>query len=163
VIEGDDLEEEEVKPAVFAIRTTIGQEKSAADMVATRAKNFNLPIKAVLAPPGIRGYIFVEAIGKTTAERVRVGIKHAKGVVKGEVPFEEIEYFLIPKPVVVGMEIGDIVELTSGPFRGERARIIRIDEAKEEITVELFEATVPIPVTVRGDYVKVIQKKEKKG
>jgi transcriptional antiterminator NusG len=79
-------------------------------------------------------------------------------LVSGEVPFDEIEHFLVPKPAVAGMEVGDIVELISGPFRGERARIIRIDEAKEEITVELFEATVPIPVTVRGDYVKVIEK-----
>jgi len=64
---------------------------------------------------------------------------------------------------VTGMEAGDIVELIAGPFRGEKARIMRIDQSKEEITVELFEATVPIPVTVRGDHVKVIEKKEKKG
>jgi len=153
--------EEVQKPTVFAVRSTIGQEKNTADMIVTRAKNFNLPIKAVLAPPGIRGYVFVEAIGKSTVEQARVGIKHARGVVSGEIPMSEIERFLVPKPVVVGMEIGDIIELTSGPFRGERARIIRIDEPKEEITVELFEATVPIPVTVRGDFVKVIQKKEK--
>jgi transcriptional antiterminator NusG len=69
---------------------------------------------------------------------------------------------LIPKPVVAGMETGNIVELTSGPFKGEKARIMRIDETKEEITVELLEATVPIPVTVRGDHVKVIQKEEEK-
>lgn len=153
--------EEVQKPTVFAVRSTIGQEKNTADMIVTRAKNFNLPIKSVLAPPGIRGYVFVEAIGKSTVEQARVGIKHARGVVSGEIPMSEVEHFLVPKPVVVGMEIGDIIELTSGPFRGERARIIRIDEAKEEITVELFEATVPIPVTVRGDFVKVIQKKEK--
>jgi len=153
--------EEVQKPTVFAVRSTIGQEKNTTDMIATRAKNFNLPIKVVLAPPGIRGYIFVEAIGKSTVEQARVGIKHARGVVSGEIPMGEGEHFLVPKPVVVGMEIGDIIELTSGPFRGERARIIRIDEPKEEITVELFEATVPIPVTVRGDFVKVIQKKEK--
>jgi len=146
------------KPAVFAIRTTIGQEKAAADMIATRARNFNLPVKAVLAPEGIRGYVFVEALEETAVEQARAGIKHAKGVVEGEIPFNEIEHFLIPKPVVVGMEAGDIVELISGPFRGERARIIRVDELKEEITVELFEATVPIPVTVRGDFVKVIEK-----
>jgi len=153
--------EEAQKPAIFAIRTTIGQEKNTADMIVTRAKNFNLPIKTVLAPPGIRGYIFVEAVGKTTVERARVGIKHGKGMVAGEVPITQIEQFLEPKAAVVGMEIGDIVELVSGPFRGERARIIRVDEGKEEITVELFEATVPIPVTVRGDSVKILQKKEK--
>lgn len=153
--------EEIQKPAVFAVRSTIGQEKNTSDMIVTRAKNFNLPIKAVLSPPGIRGYVFVEATGKSAVDQVRVGIKHAKGVIQGEIPMGEIERFLKPKPAVVGMEIGDIVEHTSGPFRGERARIIRIDEGREEITVELFEATVPIPVTVRGDFVKVIQKKEK--
>jgi transcriptional antiterminator NusG len=154
-------EKEAIKPAIYAVRATIGQEKSAAAMISTRAKNFNLPIKAVLAPPGIRGYVFVEALGQTAVEQARGRIKHVKGVVEGEVSFKEIEHFLIPKPVVVGMEIGDVVELVAGPFRGERARIMRIDGSKEEITVELFEATVPIPVTVRGDHVKVIQKKEK--
>jgi transcriptional antiterminator NusG len=154
-------EKEAIKPAIYAVRATIGQEKSAAAMISTRAKNFSLPIKAVLAPPGIRGYVFVEALGQTAVEQARGRIKHVKGVVEGEVSFKEIEHFLIPKPVVLGMEIGDVVELISGPFRGERARIMRIDGSKEEITVELFEATVPIPVTVRGDHVKVIQKKEK--
>jgi transcriptional antiterminator NusG len=151
------------RPAIFAIRTTIGQEKSTADMIATRARNFHLPIKTVLAPPGIRGYVFVEAMGKFTVDRARMGIKHAKGMVAGEVPIDQIAQFLVPKPSISGIEVGDIVELISGPFRGERARITRLDEAKEELTVELFEATVPIPVTVRGDSVKVIQKKEKEG
>ncbi len=155
--------EEVQKPAIFAIRTTIGQEKNTTDMIATRAKSYTLPIKTVLAPTGIRGYIFIEALGKTTVERARVGIKQGKGMVAGEVPLDQIEQFLEPKAAVVGMEIGDMVELVSGPFRGERARIIRVDEGKEEITVELFEATVPIPVTVRGDSVKILQKKEKEG
>lgn len=152
--------EEVQKPEIFAIRTTIGQEKNTADMIVTRADTFQLPIKTVLAPPGIRGYVFVEAIGKSSVERARVGIKHAKGIVGGQIPIEQIEQFLVPKPSITGMEIGDIVEMVSGPFRGERARIIKLEEGKEELTVELFEATVPIPVTVRGDAVKVIQKKE---
>ena len=154
--------EEALKPAIFAVRSTIGQEKNTADIIVTRTKNFNLPIKAVFAPPGIRGYVFIEAIGKTTVEKARAGIKHAKGVVSGEVPISEVEHFLEPKPTVTGMRVGDIVELISGPFRGERARIVRVDDSKEEVTVELFEATVPIPVTVRGDFVKVIQKEEAK-
>ena len=32
------------------------------------------------------------------------------------------------------------------------------DQAKEEVTVELFEAMVPIPITVRGDHVRVLEK-----
>ncbi|RLG56632.1 MAG: transcription elongation factor Spt5 [Hadesarchaea archaeon] len=154
------MEEEVQKPEIFAIRTTIGQEKNTADMIASRAETFHLPIKSVLAPPGIRGYVFVEAVGKSSVEQARMGIKHAKGMVGGRIPIEEIEQFLVPKPSITGMEVGDVVEMVSGPFRGERARIIKLDEGKEELTVELFEATVPIPVTVRGDAVKVIQKKE---
>jgi transcriptional antiterminator NusG len=154
-------EVEEIRPQIFAIRTTVGQEKSVADMISARATNFNLRVVSVLAPADIHGYVFVEVLGgKSVVERVRSGIKHAKGLVGEEVPFEQIEKFLTPRPTVTGMGIDDIVELISGPFRGERAKIIRIDEAKEEITVELFEATVPIPITVRGDAVKIIQKKE---
>lgn len=52
------------------------------------------------------------------------------------------------------------MELVSGPFKGEKARVVRVDVKKEEITVELFEATVPIPVTVQGDSIKVLQKEE---
>jgi transcriptional antiterminator NusG len=36
----------------------------------------------------------------------------------------------------------------------------KVDEAHEEITIELFEAMVPIPVTVRGDSVRVLSKEE---
>ena len=46
-------------------------------------------------------------------------------------------------------------------FKGEKARVQNIDEAKEEITVELFEAMISIPITVRGDHVRVIEKELK--
>jgi transcriptional antiterminator NusG len=78
--------------------------------------------------------------------------------VEGETSFNEIEHFLTPKPLVSGIMEGDVVELVAGPFKGEKARVQKIDESKEEITVELFEATVPIPVTVRGDHVRVLEK-----
>jgi len=72
--------------------------------------------------------------------------------------FNEIDHYLAPKPLVSGITEGDVVELVAGPFKGEKARVQNIDEAKEEITVELFEAMVPIPVTVRGDHVRVLEK-----
>ena len=61
---------------------------------------------------------------------------------------------------VVGIVEGDLVELVNGPFKGEKARVQQIDQAKEEITVELIEAMVPIPVTVKGDSVRVIEKEK---
>jgi len=36
--------------------------------------------------------------------------------------------------------------------------VVRIDEAKDEITVELVEVAVPIPITVKNKMVKLHQK-----
>jgi transcriptional antiterminator NusG len=54
----------------------------------------------------------------------------------------------------------DIVELISGPFKREKAKVTRINKQKEEIVVELLEAAVPIPITVKMDAVKVIRREE---
>ena len=51
-----------------------------------------------------------------------------------------------------------IVELISGPFKGEKAKVVRIDESREDVVLELIEAAVPIPVTVKGDQIRLIQK-----
>ena len=67
---------------------------------------------------------------------------------------------VLPEKVVIGIAEGDIVELVNGPFKGEKARVQKIEEVKEEITVELIEAMVPIPVTVKGDSVRVIEKEK---
>jgi transcriptional antiterminator NusG len=102
----------------------------------------------------------VEALNKSEIEKSLKGVSHARGIVEGVVPAVEIEKFFEPKAMVTKVESGDIVELTSGPFKGEKARVIRVDLKKEEITVEFFEATVPIPVTVKGDSIKVVRKEE---
>ena len=52
----------------------------------------------------------------------------------------------------------DIVEIISGPFKGENAKVSRIDRIKEDVVVELVEAAVPIPITVKIDAVKVIRR-----
>jgi len=52
----------------------------------------------------------------------------------------------------------DVVEIISGPFKREQAKVTRIDKTKEEVVVELLEAAVPIPITVKMDSVKVIRR-----
>ncbi len=145
---------------IFAIRTTIGQERSVADMIAHRAQKEKFALYAVLVPHDIRGYIMVEATNKSEIEKSMKGVAHARGVVEGDVAIAEIEKFFEPMPMVTKVDVGDIVELVSGPFKGERARVMRVDVKKEEITVEILEATVPIPVTVKADSAKVVRKEE---
>ncbi|HVL49027.1 MAG TPA: transcription elongation factor Spt5 [Candidatus Thermoplasmatota archaeon] len=147
------------KGGIYALKTTINQEKTVAQMLTGKAMRNKTGILAILSPAELRGYVLVEAEDREALEKFVKGIPHARGLVGGETQLSEVEHFLTPKPSVAGIAEGDIVELIAGPFKGEKARVQRIDESKEEITVELFEAMVPIPVTVRGDNVRVLQKK----
>ena len=58
----------------------------------------------------------------------------------------------------INMQKNDICEIISGPFKREKAKISRIDKQKEEVIVELLEAAVPIPITLKIDSVKVIRR-----
>jgi transcriptional antiterminator NusG len=146
------------RQSMLAVKTSIGHEKAVADSIASRAKPKPSGVFAILSPATIRGYVFVEAMNTDSLRDLVKGVRRTRGIVKGETSFAEIEHFLTPKPIVSGIVEGDIVELIAGPFKGEKARVQQIDENKEEITVELFEAMVPIPVTIRGDHVRVLEK-----
>jgi len=146
-----------VRQSIMAIKTSIGHEKAVADTLYGRTKRKDTGIYSILAPEKLRGYVLVETINPDGLGKLVKGIKRARGVIEGDIPFTEIDHFLTPKPLVAGIVVGDIVELIAGPFKGEKARVQQIDESKEEITVELFEAVVPIPITIRGDHVRVLE------
>jgi len=143
---------------VFAVKTTASQEQTVADMIANREE---AEIHAVIAPESLVSYVMVEADGQAVIERVIEEIPHARSIVPGQSGISEVEHFLSPKPDVEGIAEGDIVELIAGPFKGEKAQVQRIDEGKDQVTVELYEATVPIPVTVRGDQIRVLDSEER--
>jgi transcriptional antiterminator NusG len=129
-----------------------------ASMIANREED---KIHAVLAPESLTSYVMVEAEDTGVIDRVLEDIPHARSMVPGESGISEVEHFLSPKPDVEGIAEGDIVELIAGPFKGEKAQVQRIDEGKDQVTVELYEATVPIPVTVRGDQIRVLDSDER--
>ncbi|PSQ21501.1 transcription elongation factor Spt5 [Halobacteriales archaeon QS_8_65_32] len=143
---------------MYAVKTTASQERTVADMIINREEE---EIHAALAPDSLTSYVMVEAEGHAALERVLGEIPHARNLVPGESSITEVEHFLSPKPDVEGIAEGDIVELIAGPFKGEKARVQRIDEGKDQVTVELYEATVPIPVTVRGDQIRVLDSDER--
>jgi transcriptional antiterminator NusG len=148
---------------IYSVKTTARQERTVADMLAEK----EMPeIQAVIAPDQLTSYVMVEASDGSVFARILDEIPHARGVIEGpggpaESPFSEVEHFLSPTPDVEGIAEGDIVELIAGPFKGEKARVQRIDEGKDQVTVELYEATVPIPVTVRGDQIRVLDSDER--
>jgi transcriptional antiterminator NusG len=146
---------------IFAIKTTSKQERTVADNIlkAIDTKATDVKVTAIIVPNELQGYVLVETPEKLNRiEQLVELIAHARTVIKGETNLAEVGHFLIPKPVVAGIEEGTIVELIAGPFKGEKAVVKRVDSAKEEITVELYESIVPIPITVRGDNVRVVEK-----
>ena len=148
----------EARQSVLVLKTQIDQEKSVADSLASKSKIGDEDIYAILSPTNLRGYIIVEGMNTDhMREKVR-DIRKARRFVDGETSLAEIDHYLTPLSTVVGIREGDLVELVAGPFKGEKARVQQIDQGKEEITVELVEAMVPIPVTIRGDHVRVIEK-----
>jgi len=145
---------------IYAIKTTAKQERAVADSIKKAVETqTDIKVVAIIAPGDLRGYVLVETPeSHARIEQLVEMIPHARAVVKGETKLEEVAHFLVPKPVVSGIEEGTIVELIAGPFKGEKAVVKRVDIGKEEITVELYESVVPIPITVRGDHVRVVEK-----
>lgn len=147
---------------IFVVSTTVGQEKNVAKIIVGRVEVNSIPIKALLIPENLKGYIFIEADGPHMVERAIANIKHIKSRIPGALPFSEIEKYILVKSAIEEFDINDIVEVVSGPFKGMRARITDIDKAKEEVTIELLEAAFTLPVTVRADYVKIVSKGKEK-
>jgi transcriptional antiterminator NusG len=146
------------RQAVLAIKTSRGYEREVADTLLARAEEKRDVLFALLVPAALRGYVFAEGMSFEGVREMLKGIRKARGLVAGETTLKEVEPLLVPKITVEGFVEGAIVELIAGPFKGEKARVRKIDQAKEEITVELIEAVVPIPVTVRGDHVRMLER-----
>ncbi len=154
-------EENKISTAVFAVRTTAGQEKNVANLIEAKVKINDLQVKAVLVPEMLKGYIFIEADGPHSVEKSIAGVKHVRSRVPGVVTFPEVERYIIIKPVIEELDADDLVEVIGGPFKGMRAKITRVDKAKEDVTLELLEATFTLPITVHADYVKLVEKSKK--
>ncbi|MBI5681465.1 MAG: transcription elongation factor Spt5 [Methanobacterium sp.] len=143
---------------IYALRTLVGQEKNVARLLARNVRSSDIEVNSILVPDNLRGYILVETSSKIDMQDPAFKVPNLRGSVEGEITFEEIKSFLNPEPIIASVKKGSIVELVSGPFKGERAKVVRIDESKEEVVLELIEAAIPIPVTVKGDQIRLIQK-----
>jgi transcriptional antiterminator NusG len=149
---------EERTTMVFAVRTTVGQERNVSNLITGRVEANKIPIRAILVPEVLKGYIFIEADGPHIVEEAIMGIKHVRSRVPGLVSFSEVEKYIVVRPVIEELDVNDLVEVIGGPFKGMKAKITDIDRTKEEVTIELLEATFTLPITVHADYVKVTQK-----
>jgi transcriptional antiterminator NusG len=152
------MEQQAQPQTIFALRTTANREDQVMDFVVSNAKKKGIEVFSVIRPHGMRGYIFIEAATKTDAEQAAFNIPYARGILPKPVEYKEIEHMLEQVKHEMNIQKNDIVEIISGPFKREKAKITRVDKTKEEVVVELLEAAVPIPMTLKMDAIKVIRR-----
>ena len=149
----------EEKSDIFILRTTANREEQVMDFVTSNATKKGMNVYSIIKPHGMRGYIFVEAESREEAEQAAFNVPYARGILPKKVEYKEIEHMLEEsKKVEMNIKKNDIVEVISGPFKRENAKVTRIDRAKEDVVIELLEAAVPIPITVKMDTVKVVRR-----
>lgn len=153
-------QEPEIKPVLdskfFAIRTTGGQENIVANIIQNRVNAKKIGIHSILILENFKGYIIVEAPDSNIAYEALAGVRHVRGQIRGELPFKDIEGYLVKKPVVSDLNVDDTVEIIGGPFKAMKAKITRVDYEKQEATVVLLDSPYQIPVTVDANYLKKV-------
>jgi len=133
-----------------------------ADLLNAKITKANPGIKSLIVSPYLKGYILVETESPIEAKTLVADMHHVKGVLAKPMQIEEIKELLESKPIEIIINKDDLIEVTSGPFKGEKAKVVRVDKEKEEVTVELVEVAVPIPVTIKKNAIKLIQGAENK-
>ncbi|MFH1307905.1 MAG: transcription elongation factor Spt5 [archaeon] len=146
---------------IYVIKVTTNKEEKATEMIIDKIKKKQLPVYSVARPHGLRGYIFLEAPERDVAEEAAFNLPYVKGIVGKTVEYSEIKSMIEPTVEQINIEKNDIVEIIGEPFKKEKAKVVRIDKQKEEATVTLLGAAIPIPVTVKLDNIKVIRREDK--
>ena len=167
---------------LYIVKTAIGSEQRVANEMYARLHgsgsltSLQGEIMSVLHPTGMRGYLFVESSALHHVEKLigrsggrdpaarrglnQTPLKNAKTVLPGAAPLGDILPYLEPKAVTSGIEVGCIVEIVTGAFKGEKARVLSVAESKEEVSMELYEQPIPMTLNMRGDHVRVVERVE---
>jgi transcriptional antiterminator NusG len=145
----------------FIVRVTAGQERIVADTLATKAEKLQLNILSIGVFDELKGYVVVEAEDEPSVRMLVSKERNVKGFIQKPLSDDEIDKILQEKIKKIEIEKDDIVELISGPFKGYKGRVIKVDKEKGEITVELMEIAVPIPVNAPLEIVRLERKKER--
>ena len=152
-----DSEKDDFDSKFFVVRVSGGQESLIASTLQSKLSTKKVEgIYSILFLEHFKGYVIVEAVDSNMAYDALHGIRHIRGQIRGELPFKDLEGYLIKKPVVTELVIDDTVEIIAGPFKSMKAKIMRVDYEKQEATVVLLDSPYQIPVTVDANYLKKI-------
>ncbi|MCL5680337.1 MAG: transcription elongation factor Spt5 [Candidatus Marsarchaeota archaeon] len=142
----------------FVVKVTSGQERIVANMLQNKASKANTNVYSMMIVEGMRGYIIIEAADELACREFVSKEHNVRGVLTKPLSQEEIDKLVSMPSKAQDIQKGDIVEFNTGPFKGYKAKVLKIDETKNDMTVELMDVVVPIPITTKINTAKVIQK-----
>jgi len=142
----------------FIVRVTASQEKITADILQNKVSKGNTDIYSIIMPYGMRGYLIIEAASEIACRDLILNEPHVKGMLAKPLEEAELNKMLSTKQTAQEISVSDTIEFFAGPFKGYKAKVIKVDASKDEITVELMDVAVPIPVTTKANMARIIQK-----
>lgn len=142
----------------YVIRTALGKEDKFMDALAkVLERKEDHGIYGIFRPETVKGYIFAEVENQTKLVDCVRGIPNNKGVIRTPVSFDDLEKYFEKGAEQIIVSERDIVEIIAGPFKGDRAKVVRVVPGKEEVIVEPVNMTVPIPITMGVDDIRVLE------
>ncbi|MCL4391617.1 MAG: transcription elongation factor Spt5 [Candidatus Parvarchaeota archaeon] len=140
----------------FIIRVTIGREMQALERLESQLVRVG-DVYSIIKPYSLKGYLIVEAGSKESVSDLIYNIKHIRGIINKELSKEEALKTIEKKQQKIEINIGDVVKVLSGPFKGETATVKSVNKEKEELTVMFLESAVPINVNIKISDVSTIK------
>lgn len=142
---------------IFTLKIAAGQLGLVSAILKTKAKE--LPIYSIIMLPNIRNYLIVEANNENTLKRAIADIPYVRknSLNIGHVSDTELDSLLHLESVMEKLKQGAVIEIKNGYLKGEKARILRVNPTKEEVTVEILDATIKMPITIKAETVKLYQ------
>ena len=151
------MSEQKQQTSIYPVKTTGGQERTVATFVANRAIQKKKPIYSILALDTWKGYVLFEAPNSQVVDESIQGFKHVRSKIPGMMQYSDIEKFLVTKSMIAEMNEGDTVEIVAGPFKSMRAKITRVEQAKQDLTVVLLDTPYQMPVTISASNLKIVE------
>ncbi|MEM4302842.1 MAG: transcription elongation factor Spt5 [Candidatus Caldarchaeum sp.] len=115
-------------------------------------------VASIVILPALKGYVFVEACHREVIADAVQNIRHVKARPPMPVKLETMAPHLVEKPLIEVIEAGQVVEIVSGPLKGITGKVIRVEKARREVTLELREAAFQLPISVSIDAVRPVSK-----
>ena len=142
----------------YIIRTLPGKENKFIDTAYKLIhKKEDHGVISLFSPESVKGYIFVETNDLNKVLTTFRTVPNNKGIIRKPVAFEELSKYFEKEGEQIIVNERDIVEIVSGPFKGDRAKVIRVVPGKDEIIIEPINMSVPIPITLNLDDIRVIK------